>query len=183
MLGLCGGCTLGANCGLSLEPLCADHDVDQFDCGWRVLDEYLRRRALADQHEAKIRTFIAARSMRAVGYLTIAPGVVEAALSRESVEGRRRRRIVPVLVLSRLAVDLAEQRKGLGRAMLSEALRRSAAAANVIGARAIVTHALSKETRSFFELRGFEPFPGDGFRLYLALGDACQGLGWQRTTV
>lgn len=43
---------------------------------------------------------------------------------------------VPVIILTRLGVDLSEQGRGLGRALVVDALRRVDAAADIVGVRA-----------------------------------------------
>ena len=85
------------------------------------------------------------------------------------------------IALCRIAVDAPDQRNGLGKAVLFEAIRRSVPAAEVIGARAIVTHALGGNARSFFEQNGFDRLLGDPHRLSLslpALPSAGRGIGF-----
>ena len=163
-----------------LEPLGPQHDVDRFTSGCSVLDEYLRVRGLLEQRAAKVRTYVVSRYETVVAYVTLAPGVIETELRAEEVRQRLRRRTIPVIALCRIAVDAPDQRNGLGKAVLFEAIRRSVPAAEVIGARAIVTHALGGSARSFFEKNGFDRLPGDPYRLSLplpALPSAGRGIG------
>ncbi len=158
-------------------PLDETHDVESFGCSSVALERYLHREALVDQGSAKIRTYVVSEGARVVAYLCILAGVVEAAPSRERIAQRRRRQAVPVVVLSRIAVDREWQRMGIGRALVEWAVRRSAGAAQVIGARALVTTATDHRTRSFFENNGFEPLPGDVYRFFAPLGGGALGTG------
>jgi GNAT superfamily N-acetyltransferase len=151
-------------------PLDVGHDVEAFECSNKALQEYLVRQALTDQHSRRSLTYVLAVTGQVVAYASIVPGVVEAALLRERVAERGRRQVVPVVVLSRIAVDRGWQRQGIGHALLAWAVNQAAGAAQVIGARAFVTTALSQETRSFLEKGGFVPFAGDIYRLYMPLG-------------
>jgi GNAT superfamily N-acetyltransferase len=151
-------------------PLDVGHDVEAFECSSKALRQYLVRRALADQRSRRSLTYVLAIVGRVIAYVSIVPGVVEAALVRDRVEERGRRQVVPVVVLSRIAVDRGWQRQGIGGALLAWAVNQAAGAAQVIGARALVTTGLSPEIRSFLEKGGLVPFPGDVYRLYMPLG-------------
>ena len=65
---------------------------------------------------------------------------------------------VPVILLGQLAVDAAYNGRGLGSDLLVDAARRSLAAVDVIGARAIVVHALDERAKSFYVRFSFRPF-------------------------
>jgi GNAT superfamily N-acetyltransferase len=66
---------------------------------------------------------------------------------------------LPVVVLGRLAVDRRHQGQGLGRALVADALRRSLAARRLIGARALLVHAIDEEAAAFYRSLGFRPSP------------------------
>lgn len=150
-------------------PLDVGHDVEAFECSSRAHRQYLAREALAEQDSRKTRTYVLAVEGRVIAYASMAPGVVEAALLRDRVEERGRRQVVPVVVLTRIAVDRSWRRRGIGHALLAWAVNQAAGAAQAIGARALVTTGLSRETRSFLEKGGFAPFPGDIYRLYMPI--------------
>jgi GNAT superfamily N-acetyltransferase len=109
--------------------------------------------------------------MRVVGYYALAAGSVE----HEEVPARIRKGLarypVPVILLARLAVDQQERGRGLGAALLKDALTRAARAADEIGARAILVHAKDDEARSFYEHFDFEPSPSDPLHLFLLMKD------------
>ena len=88
--------------------------------------------------------------------------------------GRFRRNMpdpIPVVVLARLAVDQTNQRRGLGRALFGDAARRMAQAADAIGIRGMVVHAISEEARRFYLGLGFDPFPSEPMTLAVTLSD------------
>ena len=76
---------------------------------------------------------------------------------------------IPVLVLGRLAVDSQWQGHGLGTSLLQDAVLRSKAAAEHIGARVLLVHALSEDAKQFYEHFGFLTSPIDGKTLMLLL--------------
>lgn len=79
---------------------------------------------------------------------------------------------LPVILLSRLAVDNTEQGQGLGKNLLRDAIARSVRAADLIGVRAILVHAASEQARSFYTYFDFEPSVTDPWHLMLSIKDA-----------
>jgi predicted N-acetyltransferase YhbS len=61
----------------------------------------------------------------------------------------------PLLLIGRLAVDKVLQGRGLGADLLSGAVRRCCAAADIAGARAIIAHAIDEQTARFYVHHGF----------------------------
>lgn len=136
------------------ERLRPDHEPSRFDSGTPVLDDWLRRRALRNQESGASRTYVICARGRVVGYYALAAGAV----ARGEATGRTRRKMpdpVPVMVIGRLAIDSAYQGKGLGSALLRDAVLRTLQAADIAGIRALLVHAISEEARGFYECRGF----------------------------
>lgn len=158
------------------RPIEAGDDATAFDSGEPSLDHYLRSRALANHVEGASRCFVTLRDGKVVGFYALASAAVE----RSSAPGRIRRNMpdpVPVILLSRLAIDRTEQGKGLGSQMLRDAIARCVRAADVIGVRAMLVHALNDEARSFYAHFEFEPSPTDPLHLLLLIKDARALLG------
>lgn len=78
---------------------------------------------------------------------------------------------IPVAVLTRLAVDREEQGKGLGQALLKDALLRIEQAANILGIRAVLVHAIDDSARDFYKQYEFEECPGNRLHLMLLMKD------------
>ena len=153
------------------RPISDADDVTTFDSGEPDLDDYLRKRALANHVQGASRCFVTCRDGRVVGFYALASAAVE----RGACPGKVRRNMpepVPVILLSRLAVDRKEQNKGLGSHLLRDAIGRCVQVADVIGVRAILVHALHDEARAFYAHFQFEPSPTDPLHLMLLMKDA-----------
>ena len=163
-----------------LERLTADHETSEFDCGSEAQTNWLRRYALQAQAAETSAVYVVslAGSRRVVGYFALAAGSVEPSEAPERVTKEAGRHQIPVVLLARLGVDLGEQRRGLGTALMKEVLLRTAAAADTVGARALLIHAESDAARSFYEhLAEFEPSPTDPLHLYLLMKDLRATIG------
>lgn len=142
----------------SPEPLTAQHALGGFDSGVLSLDDWLRRRAMQNQASGASRTFVACHDTRVVGYYALAASAV----APDAATGRFRRNMpdpVPVAVLGRLAIDRGFQGKGLGRALFRDAAVRVLAAADSIGIRGMLVHAISDEAKAFYVGLGLDVSP------------------------
>ena len=139
------------------EPLGPRHDVSQFDSGVSGLDAWLRNKARLNEAKGGARTYVVCDGDRVVGFYSLAASAVERRRLSSRV-GRSMPEPVPVILLGQLAVDARHRGRGLGSDLLVDAVRRSLAAADVIGARAIVVHALDEQARAFYGQFGFRPF-------------------------
>jgi GNAT superfamily N-acetyltransferase len=159
----------------SPEPLNDEHQTDRFDSGEPVLDDWLRRRARANQVSGASRTYVVCGGRTVVAYYALASG----AIAQAAVPGRFRRYMpdpIPVVVLGRLALDRHYQGLGLGRALFQNAARRVAQAADTIGIRGIVVHAISEEARKFYIALGFDACSADAMTLVVTLRDIRAAL-------
>ena len=158
--------------GLSpVEKLDATHDVDSFECGKEPLDRFLKRFALANHKADSARTYVACRGFTVLAYYTLAAGAVEHADAPLRVRKGSARHPIPVMLLARLAVDLTWQGRGQRKALVKDALLRTAAAADVAGIRALLVHAKDNDARRWYEALEFEPSPTDPYHLFLLIKD------------
>ena len=141
------------------EPLSQHHKLDTLSCGEIVLDDWLKRRAFANQVSGATRTFVVADAEHTVlGYYAMAAGAV----AHQSATRAIRHNMpdpVPVMVLARLAVDTRAQGKKLGAALLRDAVTRAVAVSQNAGVRALLVHALNDRARQFYEHYGFQASP------------------------
>ncbi len=148
-----------------------DDDTSRFDSGEPSLDEYLRKRALGNHVQGASRCFVTCGDGRVVGYYALA----SASVQHGGVTGKVRRNMpdpIPVILLSRLAVDRKEQGSGLGKNLLRDAILRSVDASEIIGVRTLLVHALNDTARAFYAHFDFEPSTTDPLHLLLLIKDA-----------
>jgi GNAT superfamily N-acetyltransferase len=160
---------------LAPQPLVEHHRTEGFTSGITSLDDWLKRRALANQASGASRTFVVCDEHRVIGYYAVAAG----AISIQDASGRFRGNMpdpIPVAILARLAMDQAYQGQGIGRALFRDGARRVIHAADTIGIRGIVVHALSEEAKAFYQAIGFDPSPVDPMTLLVALTDLRAAL-------
>jgi GNAT superfamily N-acetyltransferase len=150
-------------------PLAEAHDLSAFESGVAPLDDWLKRRARANHVGGASRVYVAADGDgRVFGYYALASG----ALAPADESGRIRRNMpdpIPMAILGRLAVDRSWQGKGMGAAMLRDAVLRADKAAAIIGLRGILVHAISQDAKRFYENHGFMASPTQHMTLMLPL--------------
>lgn len=157
------------------ELLAEHHDLAGFHSGEPSLDDWLARRARANQVSGASRTYLVCQGNHVVGYYALASGVVAV----EAAPGRFRRNMpnpIPVAVLARLAVAQDWHGHGIGRALFRDAVLRVERAADLIGIRGILVHAISDEARSFYVALGFTPSPKEPMTLLVTLADIRAAL-------
>jgi GNAT superfamily N-acetyltransferase len=137
------------------ERLSELHELSSFDSGQESLDLWLRDAAVHADRMNTSRTFVLHDGGRGViGYYSLAMGRVEQAELPASV-ARGGPRIVPVVLVARLAVDQRAQGRGVGAELMLDALSRAFAANTLAVARAVVVDALDERAASFYEHFGF----------------------------
>jgi GNAT superfamily N-acetyltransferase len=157
------------------EPLSAQHELEGFDCGEEALNRWLRRHAYASQRGDSSKTRVVCDEGGAViGYYSLAAGGVDH--DDEMVPARIGKGLgqypIPVVVLTRLAVDQRYQNRGLGKALLADALRRVLEFSETVGIRALLVHAQSDDARGWYLHQAeFECAPGFPFDLFLLMKD------------
>ena len=156
-------------------PLADHHELAQFISGVPELDDWLRRRAHANQARGASRTFVVCEASRVIAYYALASGAVK----QPEAPGRFRRNMpdpIPVAVLGRLAVDQSYQARGIGRALVRDAGLRLLNAAEILGIRGVLVHAISDDARAFYEAIGFLSSPCDPMMLMVGLHDLNSAL-------
>ena len=162
-------------------PLTSHHQFAEFTCGVPALDDWLKRRALANQASGGSRTFVICEQDvlceqdKVIGYYALASGAVNIAASPDHF----RRNIpdpIPVVILARLAVDHAYQGRSLGRALFRDGAARVLYAAEAIGIRGILVHGISDDAKAFYLALGLEPSPIEPMTLMATLADMRKSL-------
>lgn len=155
----------------TVRKLAASDRVEAFDCGQAALNQFLQRYALVNQKAGGALTYVCCRDDVVVGFYSLAVGSVDPQAAPARVTKGLARHPVPVMILARLAVDRGHQGRGLGRALLKDALLRTAQAADIAGIRCLLAHAKDDAARSWYQSWDFESSPSDPHHLVLMLKD------------
>jgi GNAT superfamily N-acetyltransferase len=156
-------------------PLADHHGLGAFNSGVPILDDWLRRRARANQISGASRSFVICADDVVVGYHALASGAVSA----DAVPSRFRRNMpepIPVAVLGRLAVDRSYHGQGVGRALFRDSALRVMQAAETIGIRGMLVHAISDEAKAFYLALGLSESPLEPMTLMVTLADLRAAL-------
>ncbi|MGH9655045.1 MAG: GNAT family N-acetyltransferase [Bryobacteraceae bacterium] len=160
----------------SIEKLRRDHDVSSFDCGNSSLTAWLKKFAWTNQQADSAKTYVACQRNRVAGYYSLTTGSVRKNESPERIAKGLANHPIGIALLARLAVDVQQQKKGLGKALLFDALERIEQAAEIVAVRAVMVHAIDEAARRFYEHFEFDPSPADPFQLMLLLKDIRKAL-------
>lgn len=152
------------------------HEVAGFDCGKLPLNDFLLKYALQNQAGGGARTYVMTRGPRVIGYYSLAPASVSPDDTPARVLKGQARHPVPVILMARFAMDKSEQGKGLGKALLRDALRRALNGAEAIGGRAFLVHAKDEEAGNFYAKFGMEESPTNPLHLFLLFSDIRKSL-------
>lgn len=160
------------------ERLNKQHRFADFSCGHDALDEWLHKyaRTAAGAGSATVWVLVEDDTDLIVAYYTLSAGEAakEAAPAQSAAQMPA---AVPVVILGRLAVDKRHSGRGLGDALLKDAMRRATSGAESIGAGSLVIHAKSDRVRDWYVRRGFTPSPTDELHVWLRMKDLRLALG------
>ena len=154
------------------EPLNKDHNLTDFNSNYPELDEWLKKYAFQSKMSGSASTFIIADNNIVVGFYSLTVGQVEADEASERIKRGMGKYPIPVVILARLAVIQAYQGKGIGKAMLRDAISKTLQIAEQGGVRALLVHAIDEKAKTFYKRYGFEPSPIRDNQLLLLLKDA-----------
>lgn len=161
---------------LLVERLRRDHSIDDFDCGQPPLNLFLGRYALIGQQSDGSVTYLALNDTKVIGYYTLVFGSIEHSEASLRLKKGLAHYPVPLMVLARLAVHRAWQKRGIGSGLLRDAMRRTAQASEIGGLRAFVAHAKDEAAAAFYLHFGFVPSPTDPLHMFMLLKDVRRML-------
>ena len=154
-----------------IENLRRDHALEGFDCGRDELNRYLFRYALPNQQAGAAQTYVGLEGSAVIGFYTLAVGQVSHETAPERLTKGLARHPIPIMLLARMAVDSRSHGKGVGKALLRDAMRRTLQVADIAGIRAFAVHAKDDEAQSFYQHFDFIASPVDPMHLFVLLKD------------
>ena len=154
-----------------IEPLGSYHDRATFSCGEPALDIYLQRQASQDMRRRVAQVFVAVGDApgKIAGYYSLSAASFEKDALPPELAKRLPHYPVSAAVLGRLAIDRAQQGRGLGETLLLDAIRRVVRASTTIAVHAIIVDAKNERAQAFHERYGFRAFASEPRRLFLPL--------------
>lgn len=162
----------------AVEPLSDAHDRAAFRSGVDALDRYLAIQAGQDIRRRISACFVAveAATSSVAGYYTIASSSIPLPdIAAATAKILPRYPLVPAVRIGRLAVSQAHRGKGLGAALLVDAIERALLAE--IPAFAVVVDAKDDAAAAFYRHHGFKAFNSAPMSLYLSLAAAAKQFG------
>lgn len=157
--------------GPGTEKLSRAHDLTRFDCGNDALNDWLKQYSSQNQASDVAQTYVVLRGNRVVGYYSLVASSLQRSDATERIAKGLANHPMGVILLARLAVDESQQGHGLGKALLKDALLRTAQAAEIVGVRALLGHAMDENAKRFYLHFNFEPSPVDPRHLMLLIKD------------
>ena len=156
-----------------LEPLNDQHDRLSFRCGNEALDRYLTTQATQDIRRRVATCFVALEqgAGKIAAFYTIASaGIPTPDLPPEITKRLPRYVSIPAVRIGRLAVDLGFRGRGLGAALLGDALRRVLLSAPAVYA--LLVEAKNDQAVAFYRHHGFLPLANQPRVLFLPVATA-----------
>lgn len=152
--------------GQLTEILNPKHRKKEFSCGRNILDKYLHKQANQDIKRKLSVCFVLTDSKTETikGYYTLSNN----SISQDIIPSKLRRKLpksyslIPVTLLGRLATDKKFQRKGIGKILLIDALKRCYEISKNIGSFAVIVDPLDNDAESFYKKYGFTKLPDSG---------------------
>lgn len=153
-------------------------NLAKFSSGKPALDDWLKDHSLQAGSSGTARTFIVTDTGdRVVGYYSLSMGSISQDEATVRIRKGTGRHSIPVILLARLAVDQKFQGRGIGRALLRDAVIRGVNISQEVAFRAIITHPIDDNAANFYLKFGFEPSPISPDQLMILVKDARKALG------
>ncbi len=157
---------------LVIEPLQTNQNRADFSCGIEKLDNYLKKQAGQDIKRNISRVFVATspeKPFLILGYYTLSSISLALQELPEKFSKKLPKHPIPAALIGRLAVSKQAQGYGIGRMLLTDALKRTLAIGDQIAIYALVVDALNAKAANFYEQFGFISLAKDDSRFFLPL--------------
>lgn len=157
---------------LFIESLNTNHSRSGFRCGVEALDLYIHKQAGQDIKRRISRVFIATtpdKPEMVIGYYCLSTLSIELSQLPDTLTRKLPKHPIPAVLIGRLAVSETAQGCGIGKMLLSDAIKRTLLISDQIAVYAMVVDAINKKAESFYEQFGFKQLSDYSKRLFLPL--------------
>jgi GNAT superfamily N-acetyltransferase len=160
------------------------HDRGAFSCGYRPIDNFLKSSLSDSIKNGMVAAYMATADgdTAVLGFYTLGAMAVRAEFGPTKWQTTRTTDI-PVIYIKAVAVRKDHQGRGLGTALLIDAMRRCVDVSRRMGAAAIVLDVMRDDDFSrrfsFYESLGLQPLgdPDNPDRVYISMRDVAASLG------
>ncbi len=182
-----------------IELLGKQHNRTDFDCGKELLNFYLKYQAGQDVARKLSACFVLPdrstnrstdrdvpgvdRSTdpgtdRIQGYYTLSNNSIPLGSLPDHIRKKLPKTYfsIPATLLGRLAIDKDYQKRGIGKILLIDALKRSYEVSHEIGSFAVVVDPMDEEAEAFYEQYDFIKLPDSG-KMFIAIPTLKQLFG------
>ena len=152
-----------------------------FSCGKHALDDYFARHAVANDRAGIGRAYVLRRAAddlpelpSVLGFYTLSMAAAESAQLAPALQAKLPKYPMPVALIGRLAIDRRATRRGLGEALLMDALRRVVDVASVLGCVGVVVDAKDEGAERFYTKYDFVTVTAEAWprRMFLPITTA-----------
>lgn len=152
--------------------LTINHNLSDFSCGRKDLDDWLIKKAMKNQIRNNTRVYVVTNknNSQVIGYYAIAMGSIQ----REGAIGLLKRNSpdpIPMVILARLGVHVDFHGLGIGAGLLKDCVLRSVQAMNAVGGAGILVHAIDDFAKEFYTKFGFTESPFEPLTLMARICD------------
>ena len=158
-------------------PIQKKYQRGHFDCGYPILNDYLKKYARQNHEKGIAKTFVAissSKSLKIDGFYTVSASVIEFESLPESYQKGIPAYPIPAILIGKLAVDNSVKGRGLGGELLVDALFRAVKAAQEIGIFAVRVDAIDLKAKEFYLKYEFIPFQDKPLSLFLPMKTILQ---------
>ncbi len=150
------------------------HPRAAFSCGTPELDRYFHELVTQDVRRRVSNCFVALDEGGAVAafYTLAATSLPLTELAQDEARRLPRYPLLPAGLIGRLAVDFRFRGRGLGAALIVDAVSRAMGAAPAIFA--LIVDAKDEPALNFYRHLGFHQFAGQPNRLFLPIAEAAR---------
>jgi len=148
---------------LTIETLNKSHEKKNFECGYSLLDNYIRTQAKQDVNRDLSACFVLTDEKKSVlGYYTLSAN----SISRNDFPEEISRKLpasyedLPGILLGRLAIGNIYKGKGYGEILLLDALKRCTEISDSLGSLSVIVDPVDQKAQRFYEHYGFMLLPG-----------------------
>ena len=153
---------------ISLSKVVSKTSLASFDCGESVLNQYLVNYASQNERRQLTRSYVALENGEVLGFYSLCSTQISIGDFPTSLLKHYPSYLIPAVKIARLGVGKTYQGRGIGTALLSDAIKKASLAASYVGTAFVVVDAKEKAV-GFYKKLGFTPLPSQPCTLVYSL--------------